>query len=211
MDTKNQTHLYNEDELIGLASNGNLEAFNELVLLYQNLAFNHAYSLMGDPALAEDATQESFIKAFQKINTFRGGSFRAWLLRILTNTCYDMLRRSQRHPLQPLYAEDDHGEEIESSSWLADPAPSIQQTVEMNDETACLYRALDELPEVYRSAITLIDLQEFDYSEAATALRVPVGTVKSRLARARLQLKTRLENECLRFSPSQINRLGVAV
>jgi RNA polymerase sigma-70 factor, ECF subfamily len=211
MDFKNQSYSYSERELVGLASNGDLEAFNQLVLIYQTLAYNLAYSMMQDPYLAEDATQESFIKAFQKINTFRGGSFRAWLLRILTNTCYDLLRRSQRHPLQPLFPEDDHGDEIESPSWLEDPAPSVQQTVEMSDEAACLQRMLEELPEVYRSAITLIDLHEFDYSEAATALRVPVGTVKSRLARARLQLKNRLESECLYFSPSRRNRLGIAV
>jgi RNA polymerase sigma-70 factor (ECF subfamily) len=193
----NPKKLFYQDEesLVTMASAGDLEAFNQLVLRYQNLAYNHANALLGDPALAEDATQESFIKAFQGLNTFRGGSFRAWLLRIVTNTCYDLLRRSQRHPTQPLVPEDDFGEEIESPSWLADPSTSVQVTVEQHEEADQLYRMLDELPDVYRSAITLIDLYELDYSEAARVLKVPVGTVKSRLARARLKMQEKLQGD----------------
>jgi len=211
MDIEKQIYEHNEAKLIDMASKDNLEAFNQLVLLYQNLAYNHAYSLVGDPALAEDAAQDSFIKAFQNMHTFRGGSFRAWLLRVLTNTCYDMLRRSQRHPTQPLIPEDDDGDEIESPSWLADPTASVQETVEMNDEMNRLFCMLNELPDVYRSAITLIDLNELDYSEAAKALRIPIGTVKSRLARARLQLKNMLEDGCTRCSHVEMVRLGLAI
>lgn len=191
MNSKNR--IDDEESLVKVASLGDLDAFNRLVLHYQNLAYNHANALLGDPALADDATQDSFIKAFQGLNTFRGGSFRSWLLRIVTNTCYDLLRRSQRHSTQPLMPEDDYGDEIESPSWLADPSVSIQNTVEQKEETDRLYRMLDELPDIYRSAITLIDVYELDYSEAASILRVPVGTVKSRLARARLQVKEKLQ------------------
>jgi RNA polymerase sigma-70 factor, ECF subfamily len=210
MKTENQPYQHNEDALAKMASNGDLDAFNQLVLSYQNMAYNLANSLLGDPALADDATQESFIKVFQSMHMFRGGSFRAWLLRIVTNTCYDLLRRSQRHPMQPLIPEDDNGEEMDTPSWLADPAASVQEAVERKEDADQLYRLLDELPDVYRSAITLIDLYELNYSEAATVLKVPVGTVKSRLARARLQVKKKLEGS-LGYRPAlHNNELGLA-
>ena len=182
-----------EETLIARASKGDLEAFNHLVLTYQDMAFHHAWAMLNDRSLAEDVTQESFIKAFQAIGRFRGGSFRAWLLRIVTNTSYDLLRRSQRHPIQPLVPEYEDGDEFESPSWLADPSASVQTIVEQNEEATHIYRMLDELPEVYRTVLTLIDLYEFDYTEAARALNVPLGTVKSRLVRARLQMREKLK------------------
>lgn len=193
MKPENQSNQDNEDLLVTTTLKGDLDAFNQLVLRYQDLAFNLANSLLADPVLAEDATQESFIKVFQNLHRFRGGSFRAWLLRIVTNTCYDLMRRSNRHPVQPLMPEDEFGDEIESPAWLADPVASVQMTVEQNEEAQRLYRMLDELPPVYRSAITLIDVYELDYREAARILRIPTGTVKSRLARARLQMKEKLQ------------------
>lgn len=182
-----------EDELVKTASRGDLEAFNQLVLVYQNLAYSLAYSLLGDPASAEDAAQESFIKAFQNLDKYRGGSFRAWLLKIVTNSAYDTARRSRRHPAQPLFPEDENGEEIESPGWLADPAPSVQETIEQKEFSNALYRMLDELPDAYRSVITLIDVDSLDYQEAAQVLSLPLGTVKSRLARARDQMRNRLK------------------
>jgi RNA polymerase sigma-70 factor, ECF subfamily len=176
-----------------MASNGDLDAFNQLVLSYQNMAYNHAYALLGDPASADDATQESFIKAFQNLGRFRGGSFRAWLLRIVTNTSYDLLRQSKRRHIQPLFPENEDGDEVESPSWLVDPSASVQAVVEQMEDSTRLYQALDELPEVYRSVITLVDLYELDYGEAAMVLKVPLGTVKSRLARARLQMQQKLK------------------
>jgi RNA polymerase sigma-70 factor, ECF subfamily len=115
---------------------------------------------------------------------FRGGSFRAWLLKIVTNSAYDMLRRSKRHPTQSLFTENEYGAEMESPAWLADPTASIEDTVEQSEFSKDLHRLLDELPNVYRTVLTLVDMYELDYSEAANALKVPIGTVKSRLARA---------------------------
>ena len=181
-----------EEALITAASNSDLDAFNQLVLSHQDLAYQHAYSLVGDAALAEDVTQESFIKAFQGLKTFRGGSFRGWLLRIVTNSAYDILRRSQRHPTQPLFPEDDNGEELESAPWLADPAASVQNTVEQKELSEELRTLLEQLPDAYRSVLTLVDIYQFDYVEAAETLRIPIGTVKSRLARARLRMKEKL-------------------
>jgi RNA polymerase sigma-70 factor, ECF subfamily len=182
-----------DDVWIQQASKGDLDAFNQLVLAYQDMAYRHAYALLGDPALAEDATQESFIKAFQAMDRFRGGSFRGWLLKIVTNSAYDLLRRDRKHPAQPLFPEDENGEELESPAWLADPDSSVQDAVERNDLTRELNQLLRKLPEVYRSVLLLVDVDELDYSEAAQALNVPIGTVKSRLARARLQMQRKLK------------------
>ena len=191
--TTTLSYGYDEQSILLQASTGDLEAYNQLVKRHENLAYRHAYALLGDPDLAADATQESFIKAFQAINTFRGGSFRAWLLRIVTNSAYDLFRRFRRHPTRTLFPEAEDGEEIESPSWIADPAASVQAIVEQNEFTRDIYRTLAELPAVYRTVLTLVDVHELDYREAAQALNVPVGTVKSRLARARLQMKQRLE------------------
>lgn len=196
MNSTSPSMQLDEERLVRRAANGDLDAFNQLVLTHQNLAYNHAYALLGDAARAEDAAQESFIKAFQGMQTFRGGSFRGWLLRIVTNSAYDTLRRSQRHPTRPLTPLDDDGEEIESAAWMVDPNASVQDTVEQNELSKDIYRILDELPEVYRSVLTLIDVNDLDYTEAAQALKVPIGTVKSRLARARLQMKNKLRDVC---------------
>jgi RNA polymerase sigma-70 factor (ECF subfamily) len=185
---------YDEGTLVKKAANGDLDAFNQLVLRYQNLAYSHAYSLLGDRDSAEDATQEGFIKAFQAMNGFRGGSFRSWLLKIVTNSAYDLMRRSYRHPTKSLYPKDENSENFESSLWLADPASSVQETVEQHELSRNLYRTLDELPDVFRSVLTLIDVNELDYTEAAEVLGVPIGTVKSRLARARMQMKNKLRS-----------------
>lgn len=187
------TAQFSEQVLVANASNGDLEAFNQLVLNYQDTAYRYASALADDPDLAEDITQESFIKAFQNMSGFRGGSFRAWLLKIIANTFRDQWRRTRRHPTTPLFPQDEDGEEVESPAWLADPTSSIETTVQQREESHQLYRTLDELPTMYRSVITLIDVCDLDYSEAAQILQVPLGTVKSRLARARMQMKDKLQ------------------
>jgi RNA polymerase sigma-70 factor (ECF subfamily) len=171
-----------------MALKGDLDAFNQLVWMYQNLAYHHAHSILGDSALAEDAAQDSFMRAFQNITRFRGGSFRAWIRTIAINSAYDTLRRLKRHRMQPLFPEGAIGDEMESPAWLGDPSAVVEHTVEQNELSKDLCRLIDELPEVYRTVLTPIDIYEFDYAEAASALKIPIGTVKSRLARARLQI-----------------------
>jgi RNA polymerase sigma-70 factor, ECF subfamily len=209
MNTMDRPTASDEEKLVTSAAQGDLQAFNELVLMYQDMAFRHAYSLLGDPAAAEDATQESFIKAFQAVNRFRGGSFRSWLLKIVTNTSYDMLRRSSRYSYQSLFPEDENGEEIESPSWISDPAASVQAAVEESETTREIYRKLNELPAAYRSVLTLVDLYEMDYEEAARVLNVPLGTIKSRLARARLQMQEKLNKTVRMESCSAVACLAV--
>jgi RNA polymerase sigma-70 factor, ECF subfamily len=181
-----------EHGLVFNATNGNLDAFNQLVLDNQDIVYNHVYHLLGDPDWAEDVTQESFIKAYQKLDACRGGSFRAWMLRIATNTSYDFYRRTSRRPTRPLYPVSDDGEEIESPAWLVDPTGSVEKTVQQKEDDEDLYRMLNELPLAYRSVILLVDVYEMDYADAAEALHLPMGTVKSRLARARIEMRNKL-------------------
>lgn len=194
MQTQRPT-LLPESHVISLAAAGDLQAFNDLVLQYQDVVYNLACAILGDRDAAQDATQETFISAFQHVRGFRGGSFRGWLLRIATNTCYDVFRSRRRHPSTSLYPEDEHGNEIDNASWLVDPRPSPHAQLERDELASTLYRRLDELPGAYRSAITLIDVHGLDYTEAAEALGVPLGTVKSRLARARLRMRAALSRE----------------
>ena len=175
------------------AANGDLDAFNQLVLKHQDLAYRHAVSMLNDDWLAEDVVQEGFVKAFQNMPSFRGGSFRAWLMRIVTNMAYDVLRQTCKQRTQPLFPEDDDGEEMESPHWLADPNAQVEGAVEVGERTKFIYSTMNELQDIYRTVLTLVDLQDFDYEEAARALNVPVGTVKSRLARARMQMKEKLK------------------
>ena len=200
-----------ERTLIMAASRGDLDAFNQLVLIYQDQAYRHAYWLLGDTASAEDVTQDGFIKAFQAMKSYRGGSFRGWLLRIVTNSAYDILRRSKKHLMQPLFPEDDNGEEVESVPWLADPAASVQEAVEQNELSEEIRTLMEQLPETYRSVLTLIDLHQFEYAEAAETLRIPIGTVKSRLARARLQMQEKLKSSGIFKQRASDSNLCVAV
>lgn len=184
-----------EKALIRQASRGNLDAFNQLVLRYQNMAYHYAYAFLGDASSAEVITQESFIKAFKHIHSFRGASFRSWLLKIVTNCAYDLLRQYKRHSTHSLFLIDDYGEESESDRWLVDPSVSVEAKVVQNEDSKHLYQMLKELPVVYCIVLTLVDLHELGYAEVSEILNVPVRTVKSRLARARMQMRTKLQND----------------
>ena len=178
-----------EVALIQAAKQGDLDAFNRLVLAYQDHVYAQAYRMMGEPDAAEDATQEAFISAFRSIQSYRGGSFRAWLLRIVTNASYDELRRRQRRPTTPLEPVDSEEEEIESPHWLADPSESPENQAERMELDQAIQNCLKDLPPEFRAVVVLVDVQGFDYFEAAEVIHKPVGTVKSRLSRARLRLR----------------------
>jgi RNA polymerase sigma-70 factor (ECF subfamily) len=183
----------NEQALIHDAQAGSLDAFNALVLHYQDSVFNTALRILSDEDLASDATQEAFISAFRSIASFRGGSFKAWLMRTVTNACYDELRRQKRRPSVPLEPESEDGEEIDSPRWLADPNMSPEQKAEADEVEHAIQHCLDNLPVEFKTVVVMADIQGMDYSEVAIAVRVPLGTIKSRLARARLRLR-----ECLK-------------
>ena len=181
-----------ESSLIKSAQQGDLDAFNTLILHYQDAVFNTAVRILGDDDMAEDAAQEAFISAFQSINTFRGGSFKAWILRTVTNACLDELRRQKRRPTTPLEPETNDGEEIDSPKWMADPNMTPDQRAEADELEHAIQHCLDALPNEFRAVVVLADVQGLDYTEVAASIRVPLGTIKSRLARARLRLRESL-------------------
>lgn len=182
-----------EQSLIREALQGDLQAFNQLVLAYQDLLYNQAYQMMGEREAAQDATQTAFISAFKKLAGFRGGSFRAWLLRIVTNACYDELRRRSTHPSVPLEPVGGFEREQEYLRWLAAESSHPEEQVERKELETVIQRSLLEISPEYREVLILVDMQGLSYVEAASSLGKPVGTVKSRLARGRMLLGAHLQ------------------
>jgi RNA polymerase sigma factor (sigma-70 family) len=159
------------------------------VLFYQDRIFSLAARILGEEDSAEDITQNTFLTAYLNLPRFRNGSFRSWLYRIATNACLDELRRHKRYPVLSLENEDDAEERL---SPLYDfPGPSIlpEREAERHELEQAVKQVLNQLDADRRAVVVLVDLQDFDYQEAAQILGVPIGTVKSRLARARLQLR----------------------
>lgn len=183
----------NEQTLIRAAQRGDLEAFNQLVLLYQDFLFRIAMNILRDEDTAADAVQQALISAFRNLRSFRGGSLKSWLSRITVNACYDELRRSKRNKNVSLQVFDQDGEEMEPASWLADPGPSPEEQAERSDMADAIQTSLEALPEHYRLVAQLVDVEGLSYEEAADVLEVPTGTIKSRLARARDALRNSLQ------------------
>ena len=178
-----------EKALVRSAQQGDLQAFNHLVLAYQDKAFTQAYYLLGDSMMAEDIVQEAFITIYKALPTYRGGSFRSWLIRIVTNECLDELRRQKSHLTTGFEAIDVWGEEFESPYWSVDPGETPEEFLIQAEIGDSLLLCLGHLREEYRTAIVLVDILDMRYDEAAKIIGCPLGTVKSRLARARLQMQ----------------------
>ena len=182
-----------ESTLISAAQRGDLEAFNQLVLRYQNLLFGIALRLLNDEDVASDAVQEALISAFRRFHTFRGDSLRSWLARVVVNACYDEMRKKRRQHSIPLEHYNAEGDEIETSYWLVDAQADPELQFETTELEGAIQRSLNKLPPIYRLMLVLVDIEGMSYEEAAMAAHIPVGTVKSRLARARLQMQKSLQ------------------
>jgi RNA polymerase sigma-70 factor (ECF subfamily) len=185
-----------EAALLHEALEGDLESFNRLVLANQERAFNLAFRILGDPDSASDATQRAFLSAYRHLKGYRGGSFRAWIQRIVTNACYDELRRQKRRPALSLEEMTEREPDEQSDPWerlAADPAGGPEDTVLGFERARAIEGCLDALPVEFRTVAVLSDVQGFAYEEIATVIGSPVGTVKSRLARARARLRDCLE------------------
>ena len=181
-----------EIDLVRAAAQNDLEAFNQLVLNYQNMVYNQAYRILQNPDIAEDITQDTFMLGFQKLTQFRGGSFRAWLLKIVTNLCYDEMREWKRATFLSLEPVNDDGESIEEPIWLRDPGMLPEETVERHELQSVLEQGLNKLSLFYREAVQLVDIQQLSYKEASFVSGISIGTLKSRLARGRWQLRNNL-------------------
>lgn len=186
MEQHSVAQLNNEAAIIAQAIDGDLAAFNELVLAYQNLAYSVAYRTLQDDAAAADVVQESFIKAYRAIAAFQGGSFKSWIIRIVANTCYDLLRSRQRKLTDSL---DDLAEDDAYAPHLVDPADAPQVHVERMELNELIERSFLTLPPDQRLALTLCDVHGYTYEEIAAMTGTPMGTVKSRINRARTRVR----------------------
>lgn len=184
--------MLRDEELVVRSQNGDIDAFEELVNRYERKIYTVAYRLINNPDDASDLTQEAFLKAFQGIKSFRGeASFLTWMCRIVTNVCRDELRKRYRKPVDRL--EDkitlDEGEVTRQVS-SHDPGPEeLYEKKELQERLQDLIATLS--PE-FRLALVLRDIQGFSYEEIAKHLDCSLGTVKSRINRARNYLKEKL-------------------
>ena len=170
-----------------------MEAFNALILEYQDMLYRIALRIVRDECIAEDALQEAMIHAFRHIKSFRGGNFKSWLARVTVNASYDELRRGKRHNGIPLELFTSEGDEVESPDWMRDPATGPEERTEQSELRRALHQCIKSLVPDYRLMVILVDMEGMSYEEAAFVAHVPVGTVKSRLARARMQIRNALQ------------------
>lgn len=191
--------LVREDEhrLVMRSQSGDVGAFNELVLHYQQMIYNVNLRMLGDRDIAADVTQDTFIAAFRGIQTFRGGtSFRAWLLRIASNQACDHWRRTHRHPVESLESMTDedepHAADILSSLAATGQESNPEESLLSKELQEIIQQGLQELPLEQRVAVVLCDVQGLSYEEIAATTQTTLGTVRSRIARGRARLRNYL-------------------
>lgn len=178
--------------LIQRCKQGELEAFNELVARYEKLVFHVAYRLSGNYDDANDVAQEAFIRVFNSIGTFRGdANFTTWLYRIITNVYLDERKKAKAH-MQTSIDDYIELEENSVSRQIVDDGPTPEQSVQKMERDQILQQAIMSLPEYQRVMIVLYHTQGKSYEEIAEIMNLAIGTVKSRLNRARLALKEKL-------------------
>ncbi len=176
-----------DDPRLQRARDGDLAAFNELVLEYQSLVFGLCLRMLGSRPAAEDAAQDAFVSAWRSIGGLRGAAFRAWLLRIAANVCRDELRRRGRRPATSLETALEEGLPEPAAAAPTPEKAALDQELRRGIEAALL-----DLPPEQRLALILCDIEQLDYAEIASVMRSTLGTVKSRIARGRARLRDRL-------------------
>ncbi len=187
--------MHREEELVRKSKNGDIDAFEELVCRYERRVYTVAYRMMGNHEDASDLAQEAFLRAFQGIEKFRGeASFLTWVCRIVTNVCRDELRK-KHHVFIESYDERidlDEGE-VTKQYPTSDPGPAeVYEKKELQDYVQA---AISTLSPEFRIALVMRDIQGFSYQEIAKELECSLGTVKSRINRARNYLKEKLISE----------------
>jgi RNA polymerase sigma-70 factor, ECF subfamily len=185
----------NEDTLVARSLLGDLEAFNQLVLEHQNLAYQVAYYLLYDKDAATNAVQDSFVRAFRTLESFPSGSFRNWLMRIVTNTCCELLRKQPCHlivDMEMLQLREHHAARQGSEPYLP------LQTREWTEVLPHLIAGIHSLPDEQQVALVLNDIHGFSYSEMAEICGIAPGTAKTCVSVARARLRDYLVQEgCL--------------
>lgn len=182
-----------EHDLILRAQSGDRRSFDQLVARAYPLVFNTAYRILGDYDSASDATQTSFVRAYRSLRTFRmSSSFTTWLYRIVSNVCLDMVRRRKRHG-QSLTLDSD--EDAPTEREIPDERQQPEHMALESELQQAVHKAVGSLRMEHRVVLVLYDLAGFSYEEIAEMLKLPLGTVKSRLNRARLALRRELAEE----------------
>ncbi len=175
-------HFADDTDLVERFIAGDIPAFAELVRRYQDKIYNLCSYMLADPDIAQDAAQDAFLKAYYRLKDFRGDcAFYSWLYRIAVNTCLDEKRRSR----QPT----DYMEPAPSLEEIPSPSPSADRIYQSKETSHAIQAALQKLPEGLRAAILLKEMEGLSYEEIADACRISVGTVKSRISRARVELR----------------------
>ncbi len=173
-----------EADLLARVVAGDRQAFDLIMRSQENRVFSVCLRILGDRDNALDATQETFLTVFRKVEQFQGNSaLSTWIYRIAVNTCYDQIRKAGRRPSEPL---DDHLEPVDPAAEDAVLAAGLRPEIE---------RALARLPADFRAAVVLSDIEGLSLPETAEALGIPVGTVKSRVFRGRRLLAEQLGNQ----------------
>jgi RNA polymerase sigma-70 factor (ECF subfamily) len=186
-----------DERLVRCFQEGSADAFGVLVNRHGTRVYNLCLRILGDPEEAADASQDTFLAALRKLNTFRGDSaFTTWLHRVAVNACYDSLRKKRRRPLLQIVRDED-----DERPEPALPAPDHADDVVFSVDVA---RALLEIPEEFRMVLVMADVQDLPYDEIASVLEIPVGTVKSRVFRGRAALGRALG--AARGEPSRASR-----
>ena len=188
-------HSSEERRLIDHCKAHDLDAFDELVRIYQRRIYNFALRLSGATDDAEDIAQETFIRVYNNIQNFRGdANFSTWVFRIAHNVFLDMRKKARAHP-QASLEEEIELEESEVRRQVEDPHPLPGQVAETHELNSVLQEAINSLPDYQKEMMVLYHAQNKSYEEIAAIMNLPIGTVKSRLNRARIALKSKLESQ----------------
>ena len=190
------THTSPHANLQVTDQSGKSSCFNCVIETYQTQAYNLARRMLSDWALAEDAVQDSFVSAYRAFNRFRGENLTAWVLRIVSNTCRDMLRARKARPalsLDPLPTGDSGEPQGPSAVDLPSHEPSPEDRAEQAELRETIQAGLDTLQEDQRLAVLLVDVHGLSYEEASEIMGCSLGTVKSRVSRGRGGMR-----DCLR-------------
>jgi RNA polymerase sigma-70 factor, ECF subfamily len=180
-----------EQLLIDNALKGDLEAFNTLILRYQDRVYTLTFRIMGDTHIAADMAQEAFITAYRRLDTYRGGNFKSWLMRIATNTCYDELRRQKRRPAS--HIDDLPGADTDDGPPLPANESTPEEVAQQSELTRAIQDCINHLSDDQRVVLVMSDVEGYPYQEVADHVNTQLGTVKSRLSRARVAMRRCLE------------------
>ena len=176
-----------EAALVRLAQGGDHDAFTQVVRMHQRTVYRVAYALTRNAADADDLAQETFVRAYQALERFRVGEpLQPWLVRITTNLAFSLFRRRRRRPESSLEAHAEAG-----AQWAVDDDPA--EHAARSERERRVQDAFGKLSEEHQAVLALRAVQDFSYEQIAVALRIPLGTVMSRLSRARAELKQKLQ------------------